>query len=169
MITARNILSFLVLVLFQVFILNNIDYSGYLNPYVYILFVMMLPVKVPRSTVLILAFLIGLCIDMFENSGGVHIAATVFLAYIRIPLLKVATQKRGEDFLSVKPSKLGLGNLIVYALLCILIHHFLLFLIESYSFRDIGTVLVRTMMSSIFTFVFVLLVQLWNFRKKDRI
>ena len=169
MITARNILSFLALVLFQVFILNNILYSGYLNPYVYILFIMMLPVKMSRTTVLILAFFLGLCIDTFENSGGVHIAATVFLAYVRIPLLKVATQKRGEDFLNVNPHKLRIGNLIVYALLCIVIHHFLLFFIESYSIRDIGTVLVRTMMSSIFTFVFVLLVQLWNFRKKDRI
>ena len=169
MITARNILSFLSLVLFQVFILNNIDYSGYQNPYVYILFIMMLPVKMSRTTVLVLAFFMGLCIDMFENSGGVHIAATVFLAYIRLPLLKVATQKRGEDFLNVNPHKLRLGNLIVYALLSIIIHHFVLFLIESYSLRDIGTVLVRTMMSSIFTFVFVILVQLWNFRKKDRI
>lgn len=169
MITARNILSFLALILFQVFILNNILYSGYLNPYVYILFIMMLPVKASRTTVLVLAFFLGLCIDMFENSGGVHIAATVFLAFIRLPLLRVATQKRGEDFISIKPNKLRLGNLIIYVLLCIVIHHFLLFLIESYSFQDIGTVLVRTMMSSIFTFIFVLLVQLWNYRKKDRI
>lgn len=161
--------SFLLLVFVQVFLLNNILFMGYLNPYVYILFIMMLPVTMPRGTVLILAFLMGLCIDMFENSGGVHIAATVLLAQIRLPLMKVATQKRGDDFLSINPHKLRLTNLIVYALLSIFIHHFVLFFIESYSFKNLDTVLMRTIVSSMFTFAFVILVQLWNYRQKDRI
>lgn len=169
MMSARYIGYFLLLLLLQVFVLNNVAFMGYLNPYIYILFVMMLPVRMPRSTVLILAFLLGLGMDMFENSGGVHIAATVLLAYVRLPIMKVATQRRGEDFMSVKPNKLRFSNLVVYAVLAIFIHHLTLFLIESYSFKDLGNVLMRTLVSSIFTLIFVLIVQLWNYRKKDRI
>lgn len=168
MIRVQYIISFLVLVLIQVFVLNQVLFMGYMNPYVYVLFILMLPANVSRSTVMLLAFLMGLCIDMFENSGGVHIAATVLLAYIRLPLLAIATQKRGDDFIQIRPSRLNLPNLMIYLILSIIIHHFTLFLIESYSLFDLGTVLLRTVLSSMFTFVFIMLAQLWNFRKKDR-
>lgn len=163
----RQILSFIGIVLVQVFIFNNILFHGYLNPYVYLIFILFLPIKMPRPLVLLCAFALGFCIDIFENSGGVHIAASVFLAYFRLPLLKVAARKRGEDFKSVRMRNLSLPSISIYCFSGIFIHHFLLFMIESYSLLSIGTVLVRTFLSSFFTFVFVLAIQLWNFRKKD--
>lgn len=163
----KQISSFVLLVLLQILIFNNILFLGYLNPYIYIIFILLLPVNTPRAAVLLLAFLIGFCIDIFENSGGVHIAATVFLAFIRRPLLRVATQKRGVDFENLRIGRLPFRSLLVYGLMGIFIHHFILFLIESFQFSDIGTVLVRTLISTIFTFIFVLLVQLWSYRKKD--
>ncbi len=163
----KQISSFILLLLLQVLIFNNLNVFGYLNPYIYILFVLMLPMNYSRATVMILAFLMGGCIDIFENSGGVHIAATVFLAWIRRPLLRVATQKRGIDFENLRIGRLTLSNFTTYAILGVFIHHFLLFIIESSQLRDIGTVMVRTLVSTGFTFIFVLLVHLWNFRKKD--
>lgn len=163
----KQISSFLLLLLLQVLIFNNILFMGYLNPYVYVLFILMLPMTYSRIAVLLLAFVMGACIDIFENSGGVHIAASVFLAWIRRPLLRVATQKRGLDFENLRIGKMSFSNFSLYALLAIFIHHLMLFLIESFQLADIGTVMVRTVISSIFTFIFVLLVQLWNFRKKD--
>lgn len=162
----RYISSFILLVLLQVLIFNNIFFAGYLNPYVYIVFILFLPLTVRRTYVLFLAFLLGMCIDFFENSGGVHIAATVLLAFLRRPLLRVATRKQGADFEDIRMGRLSFGNLIIYTLLSVFIHHLALFMIESYSLKDPVILLFRTLLSLSFTFVFVLLLQLWNFRKK---
>lgn len=158
---------FILLVALQVLVLNNIAFSGYLNPYVYILFLLYLPVSVSRINQLLLAFLLGFCIDMFENSGGVHIAATVLLAFSRNFLLRMASQRRGINFEDIRIARLPLGNLMLYSLLAIMLHHFTLFLIEDFRLSDLGTVLARTVISGIFTFVFVLLWQLWNVKRRD--
>lgn len=158
---------FILLVAFQVLVLNNISFSGYLNPYVYILFLLYLPVSVSRVNQLLLAFILGMSIDIFENSGGVHAAATVLLAFSRNSLLRIASQRRGVDFEDINIARLPLGNLMLYTLLGILLHHFALFLIEDFRFSDVGIVLARTLVSGIFTFVFVLLWQLWNIKRRD--
>tara|TARA_R110000850_G_scaffold108382_2_gene220679 strand:+ start:30 stop:533 length:504 start_codon:yes stop_codon:yes gene_type:complete len=163
----KQISSFILLLLLQILIFNHINVFGYLNPYVYVLFILMLPMNYSRATVLILAFIMGGCVDVFENSGGVHIAASVFLGWIRRPLLRVATQKRGVDFENLRIGRLSLSNFALYGILGVFIHHFFLFLIESSQLRDIGTVMVRTLVSTGFTFIFVMMVHLWNFRKKD--
>lgn len=163
----RQVLFFVFLVLLQVLVLNNIAFSGYLNPYVYILFLLLLPVSMDRSYELLLAFALGFCIDIFENSGGVHIAATVLLSFFRRPIMSLASQKQGQDFEEIVIEKLPLTNQLIYFALAILLHHFALFIIESFSFSDIGTILVRTLMSGLFTGLFIILVQLWRLRQKD--
>lgn len=167
MIFIKQSLFFIFLVLLQVLVLNNIAFSGYLNPYVYILFILLVPVSLDRIYELLIAFLLGLSIDIFENSGGVHIAATVLLAFSRRTVLRIATQKRGQDFDEIQIDKLPITNQLIYFSLAIFLHHFTLFLIESFSFNDIGTILIRTLVSGLFTGVFIILVQLWRLRPKD--
>ncbi len=163
----KQISSFIILLLLQIIVFNNFMFMGYLNPYVYILFIIMLPMNYSRTAVLLLAFAMGACVDIFENSGGVHTAATVFLAFVRRPLLQLSTQKRGIDFESLRIGKLPFSSFAPYAMLAVFVHHFMLFLIESYQLSDIGHVFIRTLASSLFTFVFIFLIHLWNFKKKD--
>ena len=120
----RQISSFIFILLMQVLLFNNFMFMGYLNPYVYILFIVLLPMNYSRTTVLLLAFLLGALVDMFENSGGVHAAATVLIAVLRRPLLQLSTQKRGVDFETLRISKMPLRNFIIYAALAVIIHHF---------------------------------------------
>ena len=163
----RQVFFFIFLVLLQVLVLNNIAFSGYLNPYVYILFILLLPISMDRIYELLLAFVLGLCVDLFENSGGVHIAATLLLSFMRRPIMSLASQKRGQDFEEIVIEKLPLTNQLIYFALAIFLHHFALFAIESFGFVNIGTVLVRTLVSGLFTGLFIILVQLWRLRKKD--
>lgn len=160
----KQILGFIFLVALQVLVFNNILFAGYLNPYIYLIFILFLPVITPRAYVLLLAFLIGFIIDLFENSGGVHIAATVFLAFVRPLLLQIASRKRGSDFEELKIRNLETGNFLVYAILAIFVHHFVLFAIEAYDFTRLGTILARTAVSSAFTLLFVFLWRLWGRR-----
>jgi len=77
----RNILRMFILILFQVFVLNNIQVSGYINPYMYVLFILLLPFETPRWLLLISGFAIGISIDLFANTPGMHASATVFMAF----------------------------------------------------------------------------------------
>jgi len=79
----RNIIRFLLLVLVQVLVLNEIKLGGYINPYIYVLFIILLPVDISKSLLLTLAFILGLTIDFFGNTLGLHAAATVLMAYAR--------------------------------------------------------------------------------------
>jgi len=78
-----NSVRFIALLIAQVFIFNNINFMGYLNPYPYILFILVFPFSANRSLFLLIAFLSGLTIDMFGNSGGIHAAASLVVAYFR--------------------------------------------------------------------------------------
>lgn len=162
----KQSIFFIFLVLLQVLVLNNVAFAGFLNPYVYVLFILLFPVSSSRIYEMLIAFILGLSIDLFENSGGVHIAATVLLSFMRRAILRLSTQKQGQDFEEISIEKLPLTNQLVYFSLAIFLHHFTLFLIESFSFQNIGTILVRTLISGLFTGVFIILVQLWRLRPK---
>lgn len=164
---AKFILSFVLLVLAQVLVFNNHAFLGYMNPYIYLIYLLYLPATLNRSSLLLIAFALGLCIDMFENTGGIHASATLSIAWLRPILLKVVSQRQGDDLTAIKIRELGLVSTIFYSLSAILVHHFLLFLLEEFSFENMGTIMLRTLYSSTFTFIFVLLIQLWNFKRKD--
>src|SRR5258705_6800678 len=91
------LLRFIVLVGLQVTILNNIQLSGYINPYLYVLFILLLPVKFPKIPAMVLAFVLGLTVDVFTNTIGIHAGATVFMAYARPFVLKVFSPRDGYE------------------------------------------------------------------------
>ena len=91
----NNTVRFLLLVLVQVLILNNIQLGGYINPYLYVLFILLLPVETPKWLILFLSFFIGIGVDMFSNTMGLHAAASVFMGFCRPYLLKVLAPREG--------------------------------------------------------------------------
>ena len=91
----RYIFNFIFLILIQVTVLNNIQFSGYVNPYLYILFIITLPFETPGWLLLVLGFLTGVTIDIFSNTLGMHASATVFMAYLR-PFILRAFAPRDE-------------------------------------------------------------------------
>ena len=80
----QNILRFLLLVLFQALILNNVHMGGFVVPFIYILFIAMLPVGMNRVGLLFLAFVTGLIMDVFCNMPGFHAFACTLIAFCRI-------------------------------------------------------------------------------------
>jgi len=110
--TLQHIVRFFTLTIIQVFFLNNFQVSGYLNPYVYILFIMLLPPKLPKVLVLVLGFAIGFTMDVFADSYGIHTAASILIAYIRPSILSLVSVKGGEDLeaISIKQLKFAAGS-----------------------------------------------------------
>lgn len=161
-----NSIRFVVLLLLQVLLLNHVNFLGFINPYLYILFLILYPFNSPQSLFMILAFLLGLSIDAFEDSGGIHAAACVFIAYIRPVILRFSFGI-SYDYQTVKLSSTPYGARIGYILLIVFLHHFLLFTLEMFSFSHIYLILKKTFFSTIFTILLVL-ISLTLFKPKRR-
>jgi rod shape-determining protein MreD len=158
-------IAFIVIVLIQVGIMNNLQFSGFINPYFYILFILLLPVNIPRYLLLISGFLLGITIDIFSNTPGIHASATVFVSFIRPYLFNSYNFDDKDKVLIPSLGNIGIRSFVKYAALMIVIHHFFLFFIEVFSFSGFFYTLLRCILSSIFTFVVVLISQFLIFRK----
>ena len=165
-VVASNSIRFVVLLLVQVVLCNNVNFMGYINPYFYIIFIFLFPIRETRMVLLITSFLLGMLVDMFSDSGGVHAAAAVFLAYSRPVLLKSSFGMLYEHQ-TIKFSNTDLGSLITYVTFGTLIHHFVLFSLEVFNISSILLILKKTLFSSIFTIILsVLIVILFSRNKK---
>ncbi len=156
---------FISLLLLQVLVLNNILLLGYINPYLYIVFVFLYPIKENRFSILFLAFLLGLCVDAFSNSGGIHTFATVFIAYLRLFVFKVIFKKTPSEYLLFNLRHEPFDKVFNYTAILTLTHHFILFSLTNFSFYNLSNVLMNTLFSSVFTLLLYFLGS-FIFRKK---
>ena len=161
----RNIVRFMFLVLLQVLILNNIQFSGYINPYFYIYFILLLPFDTPRWLLLISAFLLGFSIDAFTNTLGLNTAASVFIAFLR-PFVITAISTGTE--LTAGPSlrSQGLKWFAYYSIILVLVHHVTLFYLEIFRFTEFFQTLLRVLLSSIFTLLLIFIAEYLSFSGK---
>jgi rod shape-determining protein MreD len=155
---------FISLVLIQVLIFNQVQFSGFFNPYVYILFIILLPLSTPRYAVLILGFFLGLVIDVFSNSLGIHSAATVFVAYARPLVIRIISNREDDksDYPGLYQNKLMW--FINYVVIMVLLHHLILFYLEVYTFANFFNTLYRVILSSLFSIIVIVLSQFLVFR-----
>ena len=144
---------FVSLLLLQVLILNNIRFLGYINPYLYIVFVFIYPIRINRFPFLIFSFILGLLVDTFANSGGVHAFSILFIAYIRLFFIKSIFKKTESEYQSFSLSLESFDKVFNYVAILTVIHHFLLFLLINFSFSNFINVLLNTLFSTIFTLV----------------
>ncbi len=162
-----NAARFLFLLALQIFLLNNINFLGFVNPYLYILFIIFYPLDGNKSLLIFLSFLLGLSIDIFSDTGGVHAAASVFIAYMRPLVLKFSFGISYEHN-SVKIRKANLTERLAYFGSLVIMHHLMLFILEIFSFKHIFLILKSTLFSGIFTlFLIFISVVLFSTSKKS--
>ncbi|NJK96826.1 MAG: rod shape-determining protein MreD [Bacteroidales bacterium] len=154
----KIVLRFFFLVTLQLLVLNHIQWSGYLNPYLYVLFILLMPFETPNWLLILFSFLLGLTIDSFSNTWGMHSAASVLMAYVRPSLLKIISPREGYEKGSQPIFRdFGFEWIIKYSLILIFIHHFALFYIEVFKFSLFFHTLLRVILSTLFTFSLVLI------------
>lgn len=163
----NNIVRFVLLVLIQVGVLNQVQLGGFINPYLYILFVIMLPFGIPGWLLLVLSFGLGISVDMFCNSPGIHTSATVFAAFVR-PFVLAAIMPRETTEPSDTPNIriFGTGWFLKYSIMVVLTHHVFLYLIEAFRFSDLRLILLRALLSVVFTMLLIILSQFLFVRNK---
>ena len=164
-----NLLRFVILVFLQVFLLKNITLYNLSSPYLYIMFILLLPFETPNVLLFALSFLLGLSIDAFYDTPGLHAASCVMLAFVRILFISITVQKEGFDN-EPEPtlSVMGLRWFFTYALVLTLAHHFFLFNLEVFRLSEIPYTLSRFVLSSIFTVFLMLLSGFLFYRRRER-
>lgn len=157
-----NIVRFILLLAAQVLIFNALDLSGYINPFPYILFIILYPVNGNRYGLLLSAFFLGLIIDMFGNSGGVHATASLVLAFIRPTFFKFAFGLSYE-YQTIKINDRLTPERFSFILVSVVTHHFVLFVLETFRFSFFWSVFVKTLLSTVFTLlVCIILIYLFK-------
>ena len=162
-----NISRFALLVFLQLFVLNNIQFSGFVNPFLYVMFILLLPFEVAGWLMLGLAFILGMVIDVASATIGYHTIATVFMAYFRFHLLRFIAPHDGyEPGMSPTIPSLGFAWFFKYTSILTLSHHLVLFWVESFRFNDLLPATLRALASSIFTLLLIAVYQTFTMRRK---
>ena len=152
-----NLARFILLLAAQVLIFNNINLFGYINPYPYLLFVMLFPVNGNKYSILIASFLLGYAMGLFTNSGGVHAAACVLLAFLR-PYIFRFSFGVSYEYQTVKINDVLTPERFSFIFVSVIVHHFCLFLLEVFSYNSIWDVLLRTLLTTLFTVITSILI-----------
>jgi len=163
----KNIIRFIFLVFFQVMVLNNINLGGYINPYLYVYFILLLPFVTPKWLLLVSAFLMGIVVDIFSNSIGINAAASVMMAFAR-PFVIKAISTGTEYEIGERPSlkNQDMKWFVYYCVILIFIHHFVLFYLEIFRFREFFSTFLRVILSSAFTFLLVMISEYLFYRRQ---
>ena len=162
----RNIVRFLVVILFQVLVMDNVMINGYLIPHVYILFILLMPFETPRGMQLVSGFLLGMGIDLFLNTPGMHTFATVAVAFVRPYFLNLLAPRDGYEPDSFpRIHYYGFLWFLKYTVIIVFIHHFILFYLEVFLLNDFLPTLLRVILSSILSTSTIVLSQYFVFRK----
>lgn len=152
----QNIMRLVLLIIVQVFVLNHIHFLGFVNPYIYILAFLMWPVRMNRALSLLLAMAVGLLIDAFNNTPGIHASASVLLVFLRVPVLHIfANIEEGSNPVPSFKS-IGVANFIKYVSVLALLHHSALFLWEAFGLINPGILLFRILLNSFITILILL-------------
>ena len=164
-----NALRFIFLLSIQIFLLKNIGYYNLSIPYLYILFILLLPFGTPNWFLFFLAFSTGLAVDVFNDTLGLHALACSILAYVRIIFISLTVQRDGFD--NEPEPRLGIMGFrwfLFYTIILAFFHHLVLFTFETFRFSEIGYTLIRVVLSCLFSTILILITEFVFYRKKIR-
>lgn len=161
---------FLLLLLLQVMVLDHLDVAnGWLVPYLYVLFLLMLPFELPAWGALLIAAGTGLVMDLFSSTPGMHMSACLVMVFVRKRLLRLMAPREGYEF-GMRPTlpRMGLAWFSTYAAVLIVVHHLWLFFVELHRFDSFFATLLRALLSAAFTLALCLLAQFLTSSSRER-
>jgi hypothetical protein len=165
----KNIIRFILFILVQVFVLNQIPPLHHLiNPYLYFLFILWLPFKTGRITLMLLALATGLALDYFTKTPGLHAAPCVLIAYLRPFVINILITQEGAEANYEEPSikSMGFASYFMYVGVLTFIHHIFLFLLEALQFAGIWYFLGKAFLSTAISLFLILITELLFVRKQ---
>ena len=146
--------QFILLLFVQAFLLSNINFFGFINPNLYLLFFLMYRFDGDRTALIILGFLMGFLLDLLTQGSGGHTIASLTITYLRPYIIRFSFGVNYDVPMGMIRGSL-VNQRVTYFLQMILIHHLLLFVVIYFSFDNILTIMKNTFLSAFFTFILV--------------
>jgi rod shape-determining protein MreD len=172
----KFIVNFVVILFVQIFILNDIVIKSSITilgipafiPLIYPLVLLLLPLNTPHWLTMFIGFLVGITMDLFSNTPGVHASACVLLAYIRPYLLNLFFQQNIKELGDTVPTlfRMGFRSFLLYIFFALVVHHFSYYIIQIWSFKNTLIILYKTVLSTLLSIILIILSQL-IFAKKE--
>ena len=164
----RHFIRFLGLVLVQGLILKNMEAGYFINPFLYVLFILQLPFELPAWIGLMIAFFLGFCVDLFYGTMGMHMAACTFMGFARPGILRFMQPRDGYEF-GQQPTMQDMGKMwfLSYAAILIIVHHLVIFFLEIFTFSEIGWTMLRVLFSAAATLLLVVVTQFLFYRTRE--
>ncbi len=158
---------FVLYLLLQVMLFKQVVLFNTAFCFLYVAFILLLPIETNTLILMAVAFLLGFCIDIFYDSLGLHALSLVLVAYLRNYWLATITPQGGYDAgegptLAVN----GLQWFMVYSLPLVFIHHFVLFFTEAAGFGIFWFTMSKVMTSLTFTMSVILFLQYLSFERR---
>lgn len=158
---------FVIYVGLQIVFVRNLVVFDVAFCFIYITFILLLPLETGSVLLLLLSLVTGLIVDSFYDTAGIHAAACVFMGYLRPWVIRIITPRGGyEQNLKISLDHMGNEWFFSYSLILILFHHLTLFLIEASQWSLIPAALLKTVCSTIFTWIILVLTQYLFYRRR---
>jgi rod shape-determining protein MreD len=147
----KQIGRYVLVMVLQVLLFNQLQLWGVCHPYIYVLCLLMMPITLPHSMDMLIGAVVGLIMDIFCNSMGIHTAACILLMFIRPYLLGVMVNDKDRLNEQISLRAVGMEAFAKYVVILVLMHHMTVFLLAAWSWTHIGFVLMETLVSGIIT------------------
>jgi rod shape-determining protein MreD len=152
----KQIGRYLLIMVLQVLLFDQLQLWGACHPYIYVLCLLMMPITLPHSVDMLIGAFAGFIMDIFCNSLGVHMAACILLMYIRPYLIGVIVNDKDRLNEQISLHAIGMEALLKYTVIMVLIHHLTVFSLAAWSWSHMGFVLLETIVSSTITILLVI-------------
>ena len=152
----KQIGRYLLIMVLQVLLFDQLQLWGACHPYIYVLCLLMMPITLPHSADMLIGAFAGFIMDIFCNSLGVHMAACILLMYIRPYLIGVIVNDKDRLNEQISLHAIGMEALLKYTVIMVLIHHLTVFSLAAWCWSHMGFVLLETIVSSTITILLVI-------------
>lgn len=152
----KQIVRYVIIMMLQVLLFDQLQLGGVCHPYIYLLCLLMFPITLPHSVDMIIGAVVGVVMDIFCNSLGIHMAACVLIMFIRPYLIGAIINDKDRLNEQISLHAIGFGAMLKYVSILVVIHHLTVFLLAAWSWSHIGFVLLETIVSSVITILLII-------------
>lgn len=152
----KQIGRFIVVMVLQILLFNQLQLWGVCHPYVYVLCLLMMPITLPHSVDMVIGAVVGLLMDVCCNSLGIHTASCILVMFLRPYLIAAFVNEKERLTEQISIRTIGFEAFIKYAVLLAMIHHLAVFMLAAWSWSHIGFVLAETVVSSMMTLLLII-------------
>ncbi|MDR0971680.1 MAG: hypothetical protein LBM25_04790 [Bacteroidales bacterium] len=159
--------QFILIAIFQIFVLSNLNILSFCNPMIYVWFIILLPTSTPKWIVVLLSFIMGYTIDVFSGQSGINALSLTFIGVIRGGFISLFfADKDTQSNLRPSIKDMGFTNFLIFVSIIVVIHHTIYFMVEAFSFSEFFFILLRIVLSSIASIFLILFFDFLFFKTK---